>query len=44
MIVGAPVWTFWIAPILTVAVLGVVVGVAVLYVRKVVSPRYPRRP
>jgi hypothetical protein len=44
VVVAAPVWTFWIAPILTIAALGVVIAVVAAYLRKVVAPKYPRQP
>jgi hypothetical protein len=37
------VWHYWIAVALAVPAVLMVLVVAVLYVRKVVMPRYPRR-
>ena len=39
----AVVWTFWIAVALVVPSILLVVGIAVMYVKKVVVPRYPRQ-
>jgi hypothetical protein len=40
---NAVVWHYWIAVALAVPAVLLVIITAVLYVRKVVMPRYPRR-
>ena len=42
MALAAPVWTFWIAPVLVLAAVGVCVATLAGYLRKVVAPKYPR--
>ncbi len=37
------VWTFWIAVALVVGTILLVLGVAVVYVAKVIVPKYPKR-
>lgn len=37
------VWTFWIAVALVVGTILLVLGVAVVYVVKVIVPKYPKR-
>jgi hypothetical protein len=39
----AVVWHFWIAVALVVPAILLVVGIAAMYVKKVVVPRYPRQ-
>lgn len=39
----AVVWTFWIAVVLAASAIGLVLTVILLYVKKVVSLRYPGR-
>ncbi len=38
----AVVWTFWIAVVLAASAVGAVIMIALLYVKKVELPRYPR--
>ena len=38
----AHVWTFWIAAVLVLSAIGLLAGIGVMYVKKVVAPRYPR--
>lgn len=42
-IVLAKVWTFWIAVALVIPTVLLLLGIAGMYVKKVVVPRYPRR-
>jgi hypothetical protein len=42
VVLAAKVWSFWIAVALFVPAVLLAIGVAVMYVRKVVVPRYPR--
>lgn len=37
------VWHYWIAVALAIPAILLVIGTAIMYVRKVVMPRYPRR-
>lgn len=38
----AVVWTFWIAAVLAASAIGAIITIALLYVKKVELPRYPR--
>jgi len=38
----AVVWHFWIAVLLVIPVILLVIGIGVMYLRKVEMPRYPR--
>jgi hypothetical protein len=40
---AAHVWHFWIAAALVVPIVLAIIAVPILYVKKVVAPRYPRR-
>jgi hypothetical protein len=42
MLLAAHVWHFWIAVALVVPTIIAIIATGVLYVRKVVAPRYPR--
>ena len=42
MVVLAVVWTFWISALLVVSAIGLIAGIGVMYVKKVVAPRYPK--
>jgi hypothetical protein len=42
-LLAAKVWTYWIGPFVLIGTIGLVVGIAVLYLVKVVSLKYPRR-
>jgi hypothetical protein len=39
---AAKVWHFWIAVALVIPIIIAIVATAVLYVRNVISPKYPR--
>ena len=43
MLLAAPEWHFWIAPLLTAGAVMLVLSLVVGYLVKVVGPRYPRR-
>ena len=42
MVVLSVVWTFWISALLVVSAIGLLAGIGVMYVVKVVAPRYPK--
>jgi hypothetical protein len=42
MVVLAVVWTFWISALLVASAIGLIAGIGVMYVKKVVAPRYPK--
>jgi hypothetical protein len=41
VLLGAVVWTFWIAPILVIATVLALLGLGAGYLVKVVMPKYP---
>jgi hypothetical protein len=42
VVLAAKVWTFWIAAVLVLSAIGLLVSIGVMYVKKVVAPRYPK--
>jgi hypothetical protein len=42
VVLAAEVWTFWIAVALLIPTVLFAIGTAIMYVKKVVVPRYPR--
>ncbi len=42
VVLAAKVWHFWIAVALVVPIIIAIIVTGVLYVKKVVAPRYPR--
>ena len=42
IVFAAKVWSFWISLALVLSAIGLVIGTAVMYVKKVVAPRYPK--
>jgi len=42
VVLAAKVWTFWIAAVLVLSAIMLLAGVGVMYVKKVVAPRYPK--
>ncbi len=42
VVLAAHVWHFWIAVALVIPIFLAIIATGVLYVRKVVAPRYPR--
>ena len=42
VVLAAKVWTFWIAVALLLPAILMAIGTAVMYVKKVVAPRYPK--
>jgi hypothetical protein len=42
VVLAAHVWTFWISALLVLSAIGLIAGIGVMYVKKVVAPRYPK--
>jgi hypothetical protein len=42
LVFAAKVWSFWIAVVLVASAIGLVLATALMYVKKVVAPRYPK--
>jgi hypothetical protein len=42
MVLAAHVWHYWIAVALVFPIIIAIIATGVLYIRKVVAPRYPR--
>jgi hypothetical protein len=42
VVLAAKVWTFWLAAALLIPAILLAIGTALMYVKKVVAPRYPR--
>jgi hypothetical protein len=42
VVLAAKVWTFWIAVALLLPAILLAIGTVIMYVKKVVVPRYPR--